>query len=101
MNFDLQAFPGPHWPQERTLRKGDKAFYDSFLGLVPCKVDCIAGRSGIASASQIVTVTVTANHGAYKRGETVVTSGLHVVPRNAVQRRAYSTTILPYGIEAE
>lgn len=63
--------PRPHIAiiTERTLRSGCRAYVDSFVGLVPCRVLAIRGISGIASSSQDIDVVLTATRGAYKKGE--------------------------------
>lgn len=66
-----------------TLKTGDLAYFDSFAGMVPCKVLSIGGISGLASSAQAVTLVVTATRGAYQKGEVLETSGLHAVPRCA------------------
>lgn len=81
-----------------TLTLGSKAYFDSFNGLIPCRVTDIRGLNGLASTSQTVTVELTANRAAYRRGETVKTSGLHVVPRNAVHVRNGQKRIRPYHL---
>lgn len=68
-----------------TLKIGDLAYFDSFSGMIPCKVLGITGRSGIASTAQVVAFKLTACRGAYKAGEQLECSGLHVVPRKAVR----------------
>ena len=79
-----------------TLRTGDLAYYDSFTGLIPCKVLSIHGSSGVASTAQRVEVRLTAKRGGYDIGERVTTAGLHVVPRNSANR---SRRIPPYLVE--
>lgn len=68
-----------------TLRVGDLAYFDCFAGLLPCKVLAITGPSGLASSSQTVQFRLTASRGAYRRGECLDTSGLHVCPRSAIR----------------
>lgn len=60
------------------------AYFDSFAGLVPCKV-AAAGRWDDYSA--LVTVKLTATRGAYKRGEVLCVPLRHVVPRTAIRYR--------------
>lgn len=84
------------------LKTGCKAYYDSFGGTVACVVTHIEGASGRASTDQIVTVRITATkHRAYKKGESVITSGLHVLPRECLRRRRYSSTIRPYDVACD
>lgn len=68
---------------------GDLAYIDSVKGgLVPCKVISIKGRD--------VTVRVTADRYGYNKGTVVTLYCLQIVPRGAVHRRRYTTTIGPY-----
>jgi hypothetical protein len=78
-----------------TLKTGDLAYFDSFAGLVPCKIIAMTGRSGIASTAQEIVLRLTARRGAYRRGEVVLTTGLHAVPRGAVR----GNRIRPYQVE--
>ena len=68
-----------------TLRTGDLAYYNSFSGLIPCKVTKITGPFGFAGSEQNVTFTLTANRGPYRRGESLTQWALHVVPRKSVR----------------
>ncbi len=71
------------------LTTGSLAYFDSFGGMVPCKVTSITGPSGLPSSAQQVTLTVTASQAKccgrspYKRGDTIETNGLHALPRDA------------------
>ena len=82
----------------QTLTIGSLAYLDSFAGLVPCKVTAITGRSGFASSAQSVTLLLTANRGAYRKGESIETNGLHAVPRKAVHGK-YGDRIRVYQVE--
>jgi len=82
-----------------TLKAGALAYFDSFVGLVPCKVLSIKGESGRANSAQEVTFKITASRGPYKRGEIMRRSALWVVPRGAVRRRKHGAVILPYSVE--
>lgn len=85
-----------------TLTTGMAARFDTFGGLVPVRVQSIAGRSGRASSTaQNVTVRVTRTHGAYRAGEIIETSGLHVIPVRALRRRRYQTVIVPYCVACD
>ena len=59
---------------------GNLAYYDSFQGLIPCKVTAYDGF-------QEVYFTVTANHGAYRKGEKLHSLPAYVVPRKMVHIR--------------
>ena len=73
-------------------------YFDSFSGLIPVKVIRIAGKSGIASTEQTCTLEVTAKRGPFRKGETIITSGLHLVPWQAVKATKYQTYIRPYEL---
>jgi hypothetical protein len=84
-----------------TLAMGSLAYYDSFCdGLVPCKVTEISGQSGPASTSQTITAILTASRGPWKRGEQIMSTGLHVVPRNAIRHVCGQARIRFYEVEA-
>lgn len=67
------------------------AFLDTFAGCIPCKVirviDGFAGNPNFEghSSSCVVTVKLTAARGAYRRGEEIESSALHVIPRKHVK----------------
>jgi hypothetical protein len=97
------------------LKKGTKAFYDTFNGLIPCKVLSVADRwkaepdqkyrfeltHGGASTRYRVTFQLTADRGAYRKGETLEASSLDVIPPGAVRQHQYSQTIGYYTVEAD
>lgn len=86
----------------RTLRTGAPAYFDSMrCGLVPCRVLSVEGFPGRPSTAQTVRVQFTGTRGAFKRGETWITTGLHAVPRAAIIRRRYSTSIGFYVVECD
>jgi hypothetical protein len=61
-------------------RAGEPALLDTFAGMVPCVVVAVdtTGRYGTE-----VVVRLTSNHGAYRKGETVVQRDHWVVPRGS------------------
>lgn len=69
---------------------GDLAYYDSFSGLIPCKVlavnDAMAGKelAGFSSFCR-VSVRLTAKRGAWEKGEVVESDALKVVPRTHIR----------------
>lgn len=73
-------------------------YFDSFNGLIPVKVLKITGTSGIASTAQRCTLEVTATRAGYRKGETIETFGLHLVPWQAVKATKFSTYIRPYEL---
>ena len=82
-----------------TLKTGDLAYLDTFAGLVPCKVVSMTGENGRPSSSQTIVVRLTASKGAYKRGETIESNGLHVVARGAVYVSSGMFRIRPFVME--
>lgn len=67
------------------------AYYDTFSGLLPCKVISFQNNHNLpgdypANSDCLVTVKLTANRAAYKRGEVFETSMLHIIPRNKILR---------------
>ncbi|MGQ0595867.1 hypothetical protein [Aquabacterium sp.] len=83
--------------ERQTLKVGDLAYVDTFAGLLPCKVTSITGTSGPAGSDQEVTACLTADCGAYKRGELMTRWGLSVVPRKSIRGRGQR--VLPYDVE--
>ena len=75
--------------RELTLKVGDKAYYDSFKGMIPCKVIEIIGVSGLPSTQQSVRLKLTGKGAEccgwspYAVGEIIETNGIHAVPRKA------------------
>lgn len=75
---------------------GNLAFYDTFSGLIPCKVISVSDNPGFpenlrgASSDCKITFRLTANRGAYKRGETLESDALKVIPRPFIIRRKNS-----------
>jgi hypothetical protein len=63
-----------------------KAYWDTFSGLIPCKVTRVYNDPEIYGKK--VEFTLTANRGPYKRGETHTSSALFVCPRDAVYVRS-------------
>lgn len=65
---------------------GTLAYYDTlFNGLIPCKVTGI--RVYNEHGHYEVFFTITANRGAYKKGEKLSSSPIHVIPRKSVRIR--------------
>ena len=78
------------------FRAGTSAVYDTaFNGLIPCKVievtqDCYGFICGQPDS---LTIRLTADRGAYRKGEEIKASGWSVVPRKMLRKRKYSTTV--------
>ena len=69
------------------------AYYDTFSGLVPCRIVAVGDWSDQTSEARI---QITATRAAYKRGEFLTTSLRHVVPRDSIRQRRGYQTISPY-----
>lgn len=76
------------------LRTGMLAYWDTFAGLVPCKVTAI-------KAAGEVSFTVTADRGPYQRGDSVWRGNGRVVPRKAVYTRTGVLYIRPFRTIAD
>lgn len=87
-----------------SLKIDSLAFYDTFSGLIPCKVTGIEtprDKSGtLASSQDAVSIVLTASRAAYHKGERFTVSALHVVPRKAIHRRCGVRWIRPYTVTA-
>lgn len=74
------------------------AYYETVRsGLVPCKVTRVVRAGGELR----IWAKVTGPRSGYARGDTIESTGLHMVPRHAVLRRRYRTIILAYDWTAE
>jgi hypothetical protein len=91
----------------KTLKTGCAAYFDTFAGLVPVKVLTVTAPEkppvfdlghGNARVSIKVTARVTKEHGPYKNGEVVESDSLHIVPRDAIIRHQFSSTIGVYDV---
>lgn len=81
------------------LRVGDLAYYDSLVGMFPCRVLGIRGESGAPGSAQSVRVKLTAKRNGWPVGAEFETQGLNVIPRAAYFRRRYGARIGYYTIE--
>jgi len=73
------------------------AYFDSFAGIVPVRVDSMVADESSPGGYRFK-VRATAARGAYARGQSIETNGLHVIPRQALfRRRGGSWRILPYS----
>ncbi len=82
--------------EQRQYRAGTLAYYDTFAGLIPCKVleitqICYGFRCGPYDA---VRFQLTADRGAYRKGEILTAAASHVPPRGMVRRMQYSCRII-------
>ena len=79
---------------------GTLAFFDSFGGLIPCKVqsikDSIPVDHALRGRSSFCTIRakVTATRGAYLKGDEIESTALHIVPRSHASRRKYGARII-------
>ena len=93
------------------LAVGVKAYADCYIaGLIPCVVEAISGPAQtvtvyktlapttLASSAYMVTVRLTANRGAYRKGEVIQRSALSIIPRGSVFTRAGQRLIRAYEI---
>lgn len=62
---------------------GELAYWDTFSGLVPCKVLTVTQKKWVQGLS--LQVRLTATRGAYKRGETTWVRAKGIVPRSSVR----------------
>ncbi len=75
---------------------GTLAYLDSFAGMVPCEV--LKVTPGPCSSAYSVTVRITANSGAYRRGDVETTSPIWVLPRDyVVQSRRFGQAMIRGG----
>ena len=76
------------------------AYFDSFSGLIPCRVKSISdplsdveGLKG-KTTSCLLSVTLTASRGAYKKGEDIESNAIRVIPRSNVRKSKYGARII-------
>jgi len=80
---------------QNVFHEGTSAYYDTFSGLVPCKVieikeQCYGYRCGPYDA---VKFKVTADHGPYRKGEILTADASHVPPKSMIRKLQYSNRI--------
>jgi hypothetical protein len=82
-----------------TAYVGDLAYLDTFSGLIPVKTfgsGFVRGVDDFSDTKTAIQAKVIATRGAYRRGEVLIRPRRTVIPRPAVRRHKYKTTILPY-----
>lgn len=84
--------------KDMTLKSGMLAYFDSLRGVMPCRVLSIKGgntpgKPELTTSNIRVKVEFTAPRPGYRRGDTIESSALWVVPRRAVTFRKYGTKI--------
>lgn len=100
MNFYLAGASGPTRGLP-VLKTGDNAYWDTFAGVVPCKVLSIQGADGMCSTNQRVKIKLTAGRGPYVSGEEHEDFGHSVLPKQCLLHRQYSSVIGPYAVQAD
>ena len=73
------------------LSRGILGYLDTFAGLIPCRVVAVKSRSDVQ-------VKLTANRGAYRRGEVLESTASLVVPRGCVHVRCGQYRIRYYDV---
>ncbi len=81
----------------RLLENG-VAYFDTFVGLVRCRVLKLSGRSPVATSAVMVEFELLEARRAYNTGERFTRSSLWVVPTEALHRGKYQTVIGPYAV---
>lgn len=87
-----------HMKNENTI--GTLAFFDSFAGLIPCKVIEIKDDFGLnekyagKTSGCKIQAKITARRGAYLPGEIIESTALHIIPRKNISRRKYGARII-------
>jgi len=78
------------------FHEGTAAYYDTFAGLIPCKVLAIeqAGYGFRCGPYNVIRFKLTADRGAYKKGEILTADAMRVPPQKMIRRRKYSSTII-------
>lgn len=80
------------------LHKGVKAYIDCFSGCVPCVVTKVDGKSHVPISSLKVEVRITTDFKAYRKGEVLNISSLHIIPRKARYLKGYHYRIGHYTV---
>ena len=93
-----------------TLKTGALAYFDCFSGLVPVSVLSVTapkerpvfdlGR-GQARISVKVTCKVTAERGPYKKGAIIDSNSFDVMPRGAIRKHMFSSTVDTYAVQPD
>ena len=69
-------------------KTGSLAYFDSFGGLIPCKVIQVAKGDPYNGWAVSITVQLTATRGTYKKGEILKLSSAKCIPRPQIVRRS-------------
>ncbi len=84
------------------LKAGCAAYYDSFQGLIPCRIVSIAGPCDgpkPASSAYSVVAEVSKDFRSYKKKEIIKSSSLWFPPKESIIRGKYNTKIGFYFVE--
>jgi hypothetical protein len=80
------------------LKTGMAARFDTFAGLIPCRVRAIrVDRDG----DKLATIDITRDRGAYRRGEMLEVHARYVIPVKSVFTRCGQYRIRAYEIEID
>lgn len=79
-----------------TLRAGSLAYYDTYSGMVPCKVLSIIAT---AEPGYTIRFRLTGTRQAYKRGEVLEAHQRYVIPRDAYKARRLGGRITYYQVQ--
>ena len=80
-----------------TLKAGDYCYFESFAGLIPCRIVSIIGIPGPASSAQRIIAKATGNRHerfGYRLGDTIEAFAFHFIPKSSIRRRKYSTAVV-------
>lgn len=80
-----------------TLKIGDLCFFDSMVGLIPCRL--IAGDRSPTGSLRLTLQVTSRRGGVYVRGDTIETSPNWAIPRKSVKIRNGVKKIVPYNVE--
>lgn len=80
------------------LKVGDLAYFDGMTGLAKCKVVSINGKSQHPTSAVEVEIELTKDYIGWPKGKILRISSIWVVPRNAVRKRKYGSTIGFYTV---
>lgn len=81
---------------QNVFHEGTAAYYDTLQGLIPCKVLEIT-ETGVGfrvGPRNIIKFKLTADRGAYKKGEILTADARLVPPQKMIRKRQYSSTII-------
>ncbi len=79
--------------KDRVLKTGITAYFDTFAGLIKCRVTEVRDRKAKFTLSE--------SRGAYKTGEQLESSTNWVIPAGALIRRKYTYTIGHYTVQED